>query len=164
VPELRATRARNDACAARCNGSDDSGWFFHNRTPGFGETRISTLPNEAIALFSRNLIEPLHLLPRHFCQPPAPPSVPFRSVRVWAGVQRSWDRHDGASVALGLRAPILEWIFQQTLEKGGLQLWIQSCYSSSTNHFRVGLEQAVCFSEVLGVSVAPIAPFCGDFS
>jgi hypothetical protein len=54
---------------------------FHNRT-GFDETPISTLPNEAIALFSRNVIEPLHLLPRHFRQPPAPPPVPFSSVRV----------------------------------------------------------------------------------
>jgi hypothetical protein len=41
-------------------------------------------------------------------------------------------------VVLELWAPILEKsrFSQQTLEKRGLQLWIQSCYSSSTNHFQ----------------------------
>jgi hypothetical protein len=78
---------------------------FSTTAPRYDETPISTLANEAIALFSRNVIEALHLPPRHFRHPPAPPSVPFRfSSSLGLGVRRLWDRHDGIGVALGLWA------------------------------------------------------------
>src|ERR1700733_9567042 len=81
---FKATDALNYACAARRSGSDDSGWFLPQPHRGMMRLRFSALADEVIAFFSRNVIEAVPLLPRHFRQPPGPQFVPLRSFRVSA--------------------------------------------------------------------------------